>query len=133
MKYWLTRLLVVFALFLLIFAGAYLPEGFNAKSEGENVKLWWKTEKEENVSYFKIQRKTPSNGFSDIATILPKGSNSYYSYIDQATYKASDLIFVYKLLIVDNNGTVSESEEVSASPTLSVPTRTWGSIKAMFR
>jgi len=132
MKYWFTRLLVVFAFISIAFAGAFL-EDFQASSEGENVKLWWKTGEEKDVSYFIIQRSTASNGFTNLATIMPKGSNSYYSYIDEATYKTSDIVFTYRLLIVDNNGTITRSTEVHASPTLSVPTRTWGSIKAMFR
>jgi len=132
MKYWFTRLLVVFAFISIAFAGAFL-EDFQASSEGENVKLWWKTGEEKNVNYFIIQRSTASNSFTNLATIMPKGSNSYYSYIDEATYKTSDIVFTYRLLIVDNNGTITRSTEVHASPTLSVPTRTWGSIKAMFR
>jgi len=123
---------VVFAFISIAFAGAFL-EDFQASSEGENVKLWWKTGEEKDVSYFIIQRSTASNGFTNLATIMPKGSNSYYSYIDEATYKTSDIVFTYRLLIVDNNGTITRSTEVHASPTLSVPTRTWGSIKAMFR
>ncbi len=123
---------MVFAFISIAFAGAFL-EDFQASSEGENVKLWWKTGEEKDVSYFIIQRSTASNGFTNLATIMPKGSNSYYSYIDEATYKTSDIVFTYRLLIVDNNGTITRSTEVHASPTLSVPTRTWGSIKAMFR
>jgi hypothetical protein len=132
MKYWFTRLLVVFAFISAAFAGAFL-EDFQAKTEGQNVKLWWKTGEEKNVSHFIIQRRTSSSGFSDLARINPQGSNSYYSYIDEATYKSNDYVFTYRLLIVDVDGKTTASGEVHASPTLSVPTRTWGSIKAMFR
>lgn len=132
MKYWFTRFLALFAFISIAFAGAFL-EDFQASTEGENVKLWWKTVEEKNVSHFIIQRSTAQNDFTNIATILPKGSNSYYSYIDEAAYKTSEIVFTYRLLIVDNNGTTSYSAQVHVSPTLSVPTRTWGSIKAMFR
>ncbi|MGE5804769.1 MAG: hypothetical protein ACM339_03455 [Ignavibacteria bacterium] len=132
MKYWFTRFLTFFAFISIAFAGAYL-EDFQASTEGENVKLWWKTGEEKNVSHFIIQRSTAQNVFTNIATKLPQGSNSYYSYIDEAAYKTSEIVFTYRLLIVDNDGTVTRSSEVHASPTLSVPTRTWGSIKAMFR
>lgn len=133
MKYWITRLLTAFAFISVAFAGAFL-EDFQAGAEGENVKLWWKTGEERNLSYFAIQRSTPQQqSFIDLVTIEPKGSNSYYFYIDEATYKSKDVVFKYRLKIVDKSGQTTYSSEVYVSPTLSVPTRTWGSIKAMFR
>jgi hypothetical protein len=115
-----------------IFAGAYL-DYFHARSEGENVKLEWKTGEETNLRNFVIQRRNPNTSFIDIAAIEPKGSNSFYNYIDESAYKATDLIFIYRLKIVDNNMQLSYSAEVSVTPNLSGVKRTWGSIKAMFR
>ena len=87
-----------------------------------------------NVNHFSIQRKTPQTSYVEIATIQPKGNNSFYSYIDQSIYKTKDVIFIYQLKIVDNNMQNSYSRcEVSVSPNISGVKRTWGSIKAMFR
>lgn len=124
----LLSIITVFA----FFAGAYL-DYFHARSENENVRLEWKTGEEINLQKFVIERKTPQNPFIEISTIQPKGSNSFYSYLDEAAYRPSDLIFVYRLKIVDNNNQVSYSNEVSVSHNLSGVKRTWGSIKAMFR
>jgi hypothetical protein len=115
-----------------IFAGAYL-DYFHARSEGENIKLEWKTGEETNLKNFVIQRRNPNTSYIDIATIEPKGSNSFYNYVDESAYKATDLIFIYRLKIVDNNMQLSYSAEVSVTPNLSGVKRTWGSIKAMFR
>ncbi len=114
------------------FAGAYL-NSFTAKSEGENVRVEWRTGQENNVKDFIIQRKTPQSSFADIVTIKPTGDNSYYTYLDEAVYKASDLVFIYRLKILDNNGQVTYSDEASVVPNISGVKRTWGSIKAMFR
>ncbi len=115
-----------------VLAGAYL-EFFHARSEGENVKLEWKTGDENNLKHFIVQRRNPNSSYIDVATIPPKGSNSFYTYIDESAYKITDLIFIYRLKIVDLNNSTSYSSEASVTPNISGVKRTWGSIKAMFR
>ena len=125
----------VFLLLIIIstaFGEAYL-DYFRGHTESEDIKLEWKTGTENNLKNFVIERKTPQSSFIEVATIQPKGSNSYYSFTDESAYKGNDLIFIYKLKIVDNNNQYSYSSEVSVSPNLSGVKRTWGSIKAMFR
>jgi len=114
------------------FAGAYL-NFFNAKSENGNVKLEWKTQDESNVKQFVIERRSAQGGFMYLQTITPKGSNSYYTYVDEAAYKTQDVVFSYRLKIVDNDGSSSYSSERFVSHSISGVKRTWGSIKAMFR
>jgi len=129
------RYTVIFIILLVVssvFAGALL-DYFHAQNDGDNVKLEWKTTTESNLANFVVQRRTPDSQFIDLATINPKGNNSVYTYIDQAAYKMADLVFVYRLKIVDNDGSLSYSSEVSVSPNISGVKRTWGSIKAMFR
>lgn len=116
----------------MIFAGTFL-EYFQGRSEGEDIRLEWKTREEVNLQHFIVERKTPQSSFVDIATIQPKGSNSYYNYLDQSAYKTENMLFIYRLRIADNNGQVSYSNEVSVSHSVSGVKRTWGSIKAMFR
>ena len=125
-------LFIVLLLSTAIFAGTFL-EYFQGHSDGEDIRLEWKTQEELNLQHFKVERKTPQSSFVDIATIQPKGSNSYYNYLDQSAYKAENILFVYRLRIVDNSGQVSYSNEVSISHSVSGVKRTWGSIKAMFR
>jgi len=125
----------IFFLLILVstaFAGAYL-DYFHAYTESDDVKLEWRTGNEDNLRSFVIERKTPQSSFIEITTIQPKGNNSYYSYIDESAYKANDLVFIYRLKIVDENNQYSYSTEVTVVPSLSGVKRTWGSIKAMFR
>lgn len=116
-----------------IFGGAFL-DYFHVWTQGENVVLEWRTQEEKDVKNFVIERKNPQGSFVSIATIQPKGSYSTYTYTDEAAYKMNDLIFVYRLKIVDNNSSSpTYSNPATVSPNISDVRRTWGSIKAMFR
>lgn len=132
MKMKLSHILIILLLTTAVFAGTFL-EYFHGRSEGDDIRLEWKTREEVNLQNFKIERKTPQSAFAEIATVQPKGSDSYYSYLDQTTYKITDMIFIYRLKIVDTNGQASYSNEVTVSHSVSGVKRTWGSIKAMFR
>lgn len=128
----LSQILIVLSVATALFAGTFL-EYFHGRSEGDDIRLEWKTREEVNLQDFRIERKTPQSSFVEITTIQPKGSNSYYSYLDQTTYKTTDMIFIYRLKIVDTNSQASYSNEVTVSHNVSGVKRTWGSIKAMFR
>ncbi len=132
MKNRLTVIITLFIIVSTVLAGA-LIDYFHAQTEGENVKLEWKTTTETNLANFIVQRKTPDTQYIDLTTIDPTGNNSVYSYTDQAAYKMTNPIFVYRLKIVDRDGSYAYSSEVSVSPNISGVKRTWGSIKAMFR
>lgn len=132
MKIKLLHIIVVLFTFTSLFAGAFI-QFFNAKSEGDDIRLEWRTAEESNLKMFVIERKTHNNGFIEIGFVNPKGSNSSYVYIDQNVYKTTDLIFTYRLKIVENNNQFSYSNEISVSHSVSGVKRTWGSIKAMFR
>ena len=132
MKKKLFQVLLVLSIIGTSLAGAFM-EYFHARSEGENVKLEWKTGEESNLKNFVIERKTQQSSYVDLSTITPKGNNSFYSYIDESVYKSSSYVFTYRLRIVDQDQKISYSSEVSVSPSISGVKRTWGSIKAMFR
>ena len=132
MKMKVSYILLILLTATMIFAGTFL-EYFQGRSEGEDIRLEWKTREELNLQHFKVERKTPQSSFVDITTMEPKGSNSYYTYLDQSAYKTDNMLFIYRLKIVDTNGQVAYSNEVSVSHSVSGVKRTWGSIKAMFR
>lgn len=132
MKIKFYSILIFISIIASTLAGAFI-EYFHARVEGENVKLEWKTGEEVNLKHFVIERRTQQSSYVDLAAITPKGSNSFYSYIDESVYKTSSFIFTYRLRIVDNDSKISYSSEVSVSPSISGVKRTWGSIKAMFR
>ncbi len=130
MRYLIT--LSLLAIIATVYAGAFL-DYFHGRSEGEDIRLEWKTGEEVNLKHFVIERKTPQSSYAEIATINPQGSNSYYSYLDKSAYKVTDLVFIYRLKILENSGQSSYSNEVTVSHNVSGVKRTWGSIKAMFR
>ena len=128
----LLHILVLIAFISSVFAGAFI-QFFTAKSEGDDIRLEWRTAEETNLKHFAIERKTHNSGFIEIGIVNAKGSNSSYVYVDKNVYKTTDLIFTYRLKIVDNNNQVSYSNEISVTHSVSGVKRTWGSIKAMFR
>lgn len=123
---------IVFLIVATIYAGASVSY-FHVRSEGDNIKLEWQTSSESNLQNFVIERKTPQSTFIEVGSVSPKGGSSVYSYVDQNTYKTNDVIFIYRLKLVDNDGSVSYSYETTVSHSVSSVKRTWGSIKAMFR
>jgi len=113
--------------------GGVFLDYITAKNEGENVKVEWRTSDEKNVREFVVERKTYQGDFMPLESVKPQGSNSLYSYLDQNAYKVTDVIFIYRIKIVDYDNTISYTKEVSVSHNISGVKRTWGSIKAMFR
>lgn len=129
----LSTIITAFLLIATVYAGAYI-QYFQGRSENDNIKLEWQTAEEVNLQKFVIERKTLQSSYGEIATIYPKGDNSYYSYIDQNAYKATTNVYGYRLKIVDNNNQASYSQEITISHSISsIYKKTWGSIKAMFR
>ena len=129
----LSTIIITFVIVATVYAGAYI-EYFYARSESDNVRLEWQTSEETNLQNFVIERKTPQSSYTEIASVQPKGNNSYYTFTDQNAYKTNDMVFVYRLKIVDNNSQVTYSADVTVTHSISsIAKRTWGSIKAMFR
>jgi hypothetical protein len=126
------RLFSILLLAGAVYAGAFL-DYFHGKSDGENVRLEWKTSEEVDLQKFIIERKSHNSSYTELASLDPKGSNSIYTYLDESAYKSNDMIFIYRLKILDIDGTASYSSEVTVSHSVSGVKRTWGSIKAMFR
>jgi len=124
--------LFILSLVTLVFAGATL-EFFRGKSENDKVFLEWKSREESAVKEYVIERKSLNSDYIPLATIQPKGNNSYYTFIDETAFKSLGSIYYYRLKIVDYNGSVSYSNEISIFHSVSSVKRTWGSIKAMFR
>ncbi len=116
-----------------LFAGATIID-IVANSDGENIAIRWNTAEEINMQHFMIERKSVNSAFGSISELIEaKGDNSSYEYIDENAYKTSDVVYIYRLKIVEESGNVSYSGEISVSHNVSSVKRTWGSIKALFR
>ena len=127
------KLLISFIIltFSVIYAGVNLLS-YSVKSQDGNVIISWQTASETNLKNYVIERKTVNGNFVEIATVEPRADKTY-EYIDQTAYKTTDAVYVYRLKIVDNDGTVSYSDERRIAHNVSSVKRTWGSIKALFR
>ncbi|MGD8777761.1 MAG: hypothetical protein PVH88_02240 [Ignavibacteria bacterium] len=115
-----------------VFGGAEF-NSYEVESSNGNIVVKWSTGEETNLSHFVVTRRTPNSDFGEIAIISSKGSNSSYEYVDENAYKTSDAVYVYQVLIVDNDGKITKSKELTIAHIVSSVKRTWGSIKALFR
>lgn len=116
----------------IVFAGATL-EFFRGRSESDKVILEWKSREEIALKEFVVERKSVSSEYIPIGIVQPKGNNSFYTFVDETAFKSLGSVYYYRLKIVDFNGSVSYSNEISILHSVSSVKRTWGSIKAMFR
>ncbi|MEK6553073.1 MAG: hypothetical protein AABZ54_06455 [Bacteroidota bacterium] len=117
---------------LITYAGVNLLK-FSVRSQNGNVIVSWQTVTETNLNHFVVERKTFNGSFIVLGNVAPR-SDKNYEYVDQSAFKTSDQLYVYRLKIVDNDGSVSYSEEKAVAHNVSnITKRTWGSIKALFR
>ena len=116
---------------LITYAGVNLLK-FSVRSQNGNVIVSWQTVTETNLNHFVVERKTFNGSFIVLGNVSPR-SDKNYEYVDQSAFKTSDQLYVYRLKIVDNDGSVSYSEEKAVAHNVSSVKRTWGSIKALFR
>ncbi len=116
---------------LITYAGVDLLK-FSARSQNGNVIVAWQTVTESNLNYFVVERKTVNGSFMELGKVAPRPDKNY-EYVDQSAFKTSDQLYVYRIKIVDNDGSVSYSEEKAVAHNVSSVKRTWGSIKALFR
>lgn len=122
--------------FLIVTATIYsgvLLSFFHARSDGSSIILEWQTTQENNVKEFIIERSASENPFVEVDEVSPKGNDSFYSFTDQSAYKTNDVLYTYRLKIIDMDNSISYSNEISVAHNVSSVKRTWGSIKALFR
>lgn len=127
-----TKSLILLLIFsTLIFAGAEILK-FTARSQNGNVIIQWQASSETNLKHYVVERKTVNGSFMELSVVQPNTSRSY-EFVDQTAFKGNDVLYVYRLKIVDNDGSVSYTWEVAVPHNVSSVKRTWGSIKALFR
>jgi hypothetical protein len=125
--------LISLLLFSVIFAGVEISSSLTAAPSDGNIVLKWSASNETNLKYYVIERSTYKGSFAEIATVQSR-SDMQYKYVDETAYKvSSSTLYIYRLKIVDNDGTVSYSGTASVNNNISGIKKTWGSIKALFR
>lgn len=133
MKKYLLKIMFVFSVFSIVYAGAFYTD-FTIVSESDHVVLSWHTTSEDHLREIAIERRTVNGVFTEIGKVTAKGDNSSYTYIDENAFKINDGVYMYRLKFVYNDGKApTYSAELSVTHLTSVGKRTWGSIKALFR
>lgn len=105
---------------------------------GGYVTITWETDDETGVQKFEIWRaQVAGTGLGDFVNVggvlRPDVKPSTYEFTDKTVFKNSASLFAYKVRVIFQNGTHSDSDVAKVSYMSSAAKRTWGSIKAMFR
>jgi hypothetical protein len=129
-----TFLLIILVCIATVFAGVTIE--LTVYSQGDNASLVWSVSGVtlSDQQRFSIQRKTPQTDYAEIASVTASNSIFSYQYTDKAAFKTSDVIYSYRIRLVDGSGYVyGTSKETNTYLNISGVKKTWGSIKAMFR
>jgi len=124
-------LLLLFTMLLLqqMMAGAVVKDkSFGARPENGDVRVVWQTVNETDVVRFEIWRAPVSR-----EGVVQEFVGIQYEFTDASAYKVTANLFAYRLRVVFQDGSYSDSDVVKTSALSSTAKRTWGSIKAMFR
>lgn len=126
---------------LVVLTGAGMASGlvriseFDIRNEGADFVVSWKTEVEEDVRAFEIQRKTPSSNdqFVKVYDAPGHGPDRSYTFRDTQVFKSGSDKLDYRLEVVYTNGVREVLRVQSMNYTSTAVRRTWGSLKAMFQ
>ncbi|MBS1946512.1 MAG: T9SS type A sorting domain-containing protein [Bacteroidetes bacterium] len=86
---------------------------FGATVNSGAVNLNWQTSSEINFSYFAVQRSADGTNWSEIAKIEGEGASGNSRYYSAADYDPINGAALYRLQMVDLNGTYSYSDIVT--------------------
>ena len=125
-----------FILVVILFVSSLLANAvitdWKAEPEQGKVILTWKTSSEDDVEKFVIERSNDGQHFSEIGEVASRGPGCEYRYED-ANLGMTNNLFHYRLRVVNNDKSVQYSEVLNVIPNISSISRSWGSIKALFR
>ena len=111
-----------------------------AKSDGKVITVEWRPSIEKGVRSYELERSSTGDGFRSIANIEPKGAQTTYRFVDEnALMKGGNnerilgKMYSYRIKVIAFDNSVSYSNIVSVSHSVTGIRRTWGMIKEMFR
>jgi hypothetical protein len=88
---------------------------FSAQLQNNNTTLAWETTNEINASHFNVQRSTGA-GFNTVGKVNTVGGGNY-AYTDNiATLTPTTSSVLYRLQMVDNDGSFTYSKTVAVTP-----------------
>ena len=134
------RLLLSTVLVLLL-TGASMLSGrvqlsaFDIRAEGNDFRISWTTELEEEVRQFELMRRTPNSNdqFVRVFSAPAQGPGLAYGFLDSQVFKSGSDKLDYQLEAVYGNGVREVIRTESMNYTSTAVRRTWGSLKAMFQ
>jgi hypothetical protein len=115
----------------LLWANAVIIE-WTAEPEQTKIILQWKTSQEDEVIKFVVERSTDNSHFFQIGEVTARGPGFQYRFEDNKL-GLTNSIFYYRLKIMNNDGSFQYTDIITAIPNISSISRSWGSIKALFR
>lgn len=83
---------------------------FTASKVSGGSQITWKTENEQNYTYFTVERSTNGGTTFDVIGSVTSSAQGTYSFLDKAPVNGTDK---YRLKIEDLNGTITYSQIVS--------------------
>jgi len=88
---------------------------FTAVKSTGAAEITWKTENEQNWTYFTVERSTDNGAIFDVLGGFSSGSIGSYSLLDKAPFPsgAKEVTNKYRLRMEDVNGTISYSKVVA--------------------
>lgn len=134
----LISLLTVFLTVGTLLAAQASFEYLTAKSDGKTITIEWRTETEAGVARYVVERTSDGSDYAPIKTLDAHGAQTIYRYIDEdALMKGDNDIasrkYTYRIKIVGGDNSLSYSNPINVTHSISGIRRTWGMIKEMFR
>lgn len=135
MRLLLTTFLVLLLTGAGFMAGQVRLSTFEIQEEGNDFRVSWTTEIEDEVRQFELMRKSPNSNdlFVRVHTAPAHGTGRAYGFLDSQVFKSGSDKLDYRLEAVYFNGVREAVRTESVNYTSTAVRRTWGSLKAMFQ
>lgn len=123
----------------ILFANEEVINYLNASSNGNRIKIEWKTSDISSVQKYEIERSSKNHSFTKLSEVTAKANLNSYTYYDESALKqkAEELqastLYSYRIKVVYKDNSSSYSNIVNVTHSTSGVKRTWGMIKEMFR
>ena len=136
------RAIVLVSCLVVIVTLAYASVIRSAPSAFTNIDgfitVTWQTDDETGVMKFEVWRAQvivdKLSEFEKVGDVdRPSVKPVRYEFVDRSIFKVTTNVFAYKVRVIFQNGSYTDSEITRTSHVSSTAKRTWGSIKAMFR
>jgi hypothetical protein len=136
----IVRLILPLFLALIVVGTVYaivIKDRPTASPSNGNVIVSWTTVSESSVLRFDVMRAQVLQGvpqdFHVAGSVEPQGAGKPYEFVDHDVFKNAGGLFAYKVRVVFQDQSFSDSDIATTMLVSNTYRRTWGSIKAMFR